>query len=180
MLVFGAAIIAGSAYLWINDDVFLDNSQLKNIFLGISLAVGIAVVGGATDGIYGICKGKGSHMCIFQIFVILCMVIFVGMAVLFSLSPSIVFDGTCSTSNNLVIEQANNIYNKSALMFCQSDCGCALDTSTADFQLRYTPDDKIEISKYNITMAGSKNTGNCIRNNITDAEASLFEVIGNI
>lgn len=56
------------------------------MFLGISLTVGIAVIGGATDGIYGICKNKGSHMCVFQIFVIICMIVFLGMAVLFALS----------------------------------------------------------------------------------------------
>jgi hypothetical protein len=111
------------------------------MFLGISLAVGIAVFGGATDGIYGICKGKGCHMCVFQIFVIICMVVFLGMAVLFGLSHEIVFDGTCSSSNNPVIVQANNIYSKSAEMFCMpGQCACALDTTTQEFQDRYTTD----------------------------------------
>jgi len=119
-------------------------------------------------------------MCVFQIFVIICMVVFIGMAVLFGLSHEIVFDGTCSVSKNPVIEQANNIYNKSALMFCQTDCGCALDKTTAAYNSTYNDDEKNEINRYNVDPAGYKNTGNCIRNNISDAEAALFEVMGNV
>ena len=103
MLVFGVAVIAGTAYLWVNDDVFLNNDNLKYTFLGISLAVGLAVVGGATDGIYGICKGKACHLCVFQIFVIVCMFVFLGVGVMFILSTDVVFEGTCSNSKNPVI-----------------------------------------------------------------------------
>ena len=180
MLIFGVAVIAGTAYLWVNDDVFLNNDNLKYTFLGISLAVGLAVVGGATDGIYGICKGKACHLCVFQIFVIVCMFVFLGVGVMFMLSTDVVFEGTCSNSKNPVINEANNVYNKSALMFCKNECPCALDTSTSEFQQRYTDDEKAEIGTYNLSMTGFKSTGECIKGNISDAEASLFQAIGNI
>ena len=174
MLIFGLAIVAGTAYVWVNDDIFLGNSNLKYSFLGFALGIGLAVIGGATDGMYGICKGKPCHLCMFQIFVIVFMVIFIGFSVLLNFAPDIVFDGDCRVSKNPAIEQANNIYNKSSIMFCQSECACALDTSTTQFQERYTDSEKAEISGYNISSSGFKNTGACIRGNITDAEASLF------
>lgn len=103
MLIFGLTVIVGTAYLWVNDDVFLNNDNLKYTFLGIALAVGIAVVGGATDGIYGICKAKPCHLCIFQIFVIICMLVFLSVGVVFILSTDVVFEGTCSASKNKAI-----------------------------------------------------------------------------
>ena len=56
MLLFGIGVVGGTAYLWINDDFFLGNTNFKYTFLGISLGVGIVVVLGAADGMYGICK----------------------------------------------------------------------------------------------------------------------------
>ena len=129
MLVFGVAVIVGTAYLWANDDVFL-NSNIKNTYFIISLVVGLAVAGGATNGIYLIYKGKPCHLFVFQIFLMVCMLVFLGVGVMFILSIDVVFEGTCSNSENSVINEANNVYNKSALMFCKNECPCALDTST--------------------------------------------------
>jgi hypothetical protein len=67
-------------------------------------------------------------------------------------------------------------------MFCQTDCACALDNTSPDFFSHY-PDqaDRDEIALYNRnTATGFKNTEECIRGNITDAEASLFRVMGNL
>ena len=114
MLLFGIGVIAGTAYLWVNDDVFLGNSDFKYTFLGISLAVGIVVVIGAADGMYGICKVKSCHLCIFQIFVMICMVVFIAVGIMFMVSTDVVFEGTCSKSKNSVIEEANTMYDRSA------------------------------------------------------------------
>jgi hypothetical protein len=103
MLLFGLFLIAGSVFLWINDEVFLGNSNIKYTFLGVALGLGIAVVGGAADGLYGICKLKASHMCVFQIFVILCMVLFIGLGVLLVFAPNLVFEGNCKESKNPAI-----------------------------------------------------------------------------
>ena len=180
MLLFGVAILAGTAYLWSHDDVFLGNSDIKNTFLWVALIVGIIVVAGASDGIYGICRVKPCHLCIFQIFIIICLVLFTALAVVCAFTPGIVFEGTCTQSKNPVIGEANNIYKKSAEMFCQRECPCALDNTTDAFQQRYNDIEKAEIAGYNIDMNGNKTTADCIRSNITDAEASLLSVIGSI
>ena len=133
MLIFGLGVIGGTAYLWVNDEVFLGSSSLKNTFLGISLAVGIVVVLGAADGMYGICKVKPCHLCIFQIFVMICMVAFIAVGIMFMVSTDVVFEGTCSASKNKVIEDANSLYQKSASTFCQTGCECGLDTTTAAY-----------------------------------------------
>ena len=91
MLLFGIGVVGGTAYLWINDDFFLGNTNFKYTFLGISLGVGILVVLGAADGMYGICKVKPCHLCIFQIFVIICMVVFIAVGIMFMVSTDVVF-----------------------------------------------------------------------------------------
>ena len=180
MLLFGIFVIGGTAYLWVNDDVFLGNTDFKHTFLGISLAVGIVVVIGAADGMYGICKVKSCHLCIFQIFVIICMVVFLAVGIMFLISTDVVFEGTCSVSKNAVIEDANRLYNASAVNFCQAPCPCALDTTTSAFQARYTAEEiavLTDTTRFRLDPAGVTTTGNCPSAGIPDAESSLYKNI---
>ena len=139
ILAFGVALLAGTIYVAINDEIFLGNTSIKWTILGIALGVALAVIGGAAEGIYGICKEKSRYVCMFQVFVIIFMVIFIGLGILVIFAPKLVFEGDCSVSNNVVIEHVNNIYNKSAIMFCQHDCACDLDNTTASFNSTYSP-----------------------------------------
>lgn len=71
--------------------------------LGISLGLSITIIGGGAEGVYGICKEKSRYVCVFQIFVIIFMIIFIGLGILIQFAPDIVFNGDCSTSTNQVI-----------------------------------------------------------------------------
>jgi hypothetical protein len=117
----------------------------------------------------------------FQIFVIVFMVIFIGLGILVQYAPDIVFQGDCSTSTNPVIQDAADMYNKSAIMFCQpGQCSCALDTNSAAFNATYDPTEQSILRAWNIDPSGSKNTEDCIRANISEPEVALYTVIGNI
>lgn len=87
--------------------------------LGISMGLAFAIIGGAAEGMYGICKEKARYVCIFQVLVIIFMLIFIGLGIAVVFAPNWVFDGDCSTSSNDVIRYAADMYNKSAVMFCQ-------------------------------------------------------------
>ena len=149
----------------------LGSTNLTWVCGGVWLGVGIAVVLGAADGMYGICKGKACHLCTFQIFVIICMVLFIGVSVILVFAPDIVFEGTCTQSDNAVIEEANSVYKSSAQYFCQPGCPCALDTTSAAFGNNYNLTEQAELRAYTIDMVdGKKDSIDCLEGkNLTDA-----------
>ena len=85
MLAFGLAMLIGTFYLIFNDEVFLGNSSVKWIILGTAFGVSTAIILGAAEGMYGICKEKPKYVCMFQIFVIIFMVLFIGLGFRFLL-----------------------------------------------------------------------------------------------
>lgn len=127
ILAFGVALLCGTVYVAINDEIFLGNTSIKWTMLGVSLGLSLTIIGGAAEGLYGICKENSRYVCVFQVFVIMFMVIFIGLGIAVVFAPDWVFNGDCTTSNNEVIRYAADMYNKSAIMFCQKDCACALD-----------------------------------------------------
>ena len=93
ILLFGIAMLGGSIFLMVKDSIFLGNSSLKWTVTGILAGVAIFIIGGAAEGIYGICKVKPKLICCFQIFVIFFMILFIGMGILAAIAPNIVFNG---------------------------------------------------------------------------------------
>ena len=55
ILIIGLALLGLTIYGYINSSIFLGDHDTKNLVLGIMLAVSLAIVGGAAEGIYGIC-----------------------------------------------------------------------------------------------------------------------------
>lgn len=55
ILIIGLALLGLTIYGYINSSIFLGDQDTKNLVLGIMLAVSLAIVGGAAEGIYGIC-----------------------------------------------------------------------------------------------------------------------------
>ena len=148
--------------------------------LGTSFGVSTAIILGAAEGMYGICKEKPRYVCMFQIFVIIFMVLFIGLGVLLVLAPDIVFNGDCKTSTNKVIEEASQLYNKSYEKFCQGPCPCALDRTSDQFLNTYSVDEIAILALYNVSDTGPKNTQDCPNSNFSDPEKALFTVVGEL
>lgn len=55
ILLIGLALLGLTIYGYINSSIFLGDNETKNLILGIMLGVSLAIVGGAAEGIYGIC-----------------------------------------------------------------------------------------------------------------------------
>ena len=100
IMLFGVALLAGSIYIVIEDDVFLGNTSIKWITFGILFGVSLVVIPVSASAMFGICRGRPKMICCFQIFVIVFIVLFIGIGVFFVIADDIVFDGGCSNSSN--------------------------------------------------------------------------------
>ena len=81
---------------------------------------------GAIIGIVGIKRGNGCLICVFQIFVIVFIAVFLGIGIGAELLPGKVFDGTCTESDNDLIKIANDAYECADTELCHNPCACAL------------------------------------------------------
>lgn len=142
LLLIGIGVLAVTIYGFVNSTIFLGDANTRNLVLGIMLGVSLAIIGGAAEGLYGICKGKPKLICGFQIIVIIFMIIFFGVGGGLVYLPDAFFNGDCQSSTNSVINYANNIYTASQTAYCQNapvGCACALDITSASFLTNYSP-----------------------------------------
>lgn len=141
ILLVGLGILGVTIYGFINSSIFLGDSNTRNTVLGIMLAISIGIIGGAGEGLYGICKERPKLICGFQIIVIIFMLIFFGAGIGLIYLPDTFLNGTCSNSTNVVITYANKIYDASISSYCKNGptgCPCALDINAPDYGTKYT------------------------------------------
>lgn len=142
ILFVGISLLAVTIYGFVNSSLFLGDASTRNIVLGIMLAVSLGIIGGAGEGIYGICKERPKLICVFQIIVIIFMLIFFAGGIGLVYITDNFFNGTCSNSTNAVINYASNIYDTSIKSYCEygaTPCPCALDINSPSFATTYTP-----------------------------------------
>lgn len=172
LLLIGVAMLALTVYGYINNSIFVGDTNTQNTILGIMLGVSLAIITGAAEGIYGICAEKPKLICFFQILVILFMIIFIGVGVGLVYLPEAFFNGDCATSTNSVIQYANNIYTTSQASYCIG-CTCALDTSNTALNQKYSdPADIAYIQATYIntnTATGAHTTDGCIKDQLSPA-----------
>ena len=186
LLIIGLGFCAFSAYGWINPSIFVGDEQTRNLTLGIFVAVGVSIIGASANGLYGICAEKPKMLCCFQLFVVLFLLIFLGLGIALAVLPGVFFEGSCSTSTNSVIVDANNLYNASFMNYCKNDqktgCVCALNTTTEHLQGKgYDQDDIAYIqATYKVDKDGSHNTENCVDGDVTPAEKALYLTMGEL
>lgn len=184
MLLIGIGVLAVTIYGFVNSTIFLGDANTRNLVLGVMLGVSLAIIGGAGEGLYGICKGKPKLICCFQIIVIIFMLVFFAVGGGLVYLPDAFFNGDCQNSTNSVITYANNIYDASQKAYCQNPgCACALDTASAAFANNYSPAEQATIlTAYpnRDTLNGFTTSSDCINATLTPAEVALFTTIGEL
>lgn len=110
ILIIGLAMTGVTIYGYFHPELFFNETQDRNTILGVLIAADIAIILGALLGMCGIKKQNSALICIFQIFVIIFCVVFLGVGIGSSVLPAAVFPGNCTNSDNQMIEWAYNAY----------------------------------------------------------------------
>lgn len=106
ILLVGLFMCGITVYGYIRSELIFNQYTLIGILAGADVLILI----GAIIGIIGIKRGNGFLICIFQIFVIIFLAVFLGIGIGAELLPEKVFDGTCTESDNELIKIANDAY----------------------------------------------------------------------
>ena len=86
------------------------NSELifnQYTLLGILLGSDILILIGACIGFAGLKRGNGCLICLFQVFVVIFLVVFLGIGIGAELLPKHTFNGECDSSENELIKVAD-------------------------------------------------------------------------
>lgn len=104
ILAIGLAMLGVT--IWAFTNAALSFNQYT--FLGILLGFDFLVILASIIGICGIKRQNGFMICVFQFFVMLFFLAFVGIGITAEILPKQVFDGDCTTSSNDLIAIAHN------------------------------------------------------------------------
>ena len=156
ILAIGIGMLGVTVYGFMHSELLFNEYTL----LGILLASDILIILGATIGIIGIKRGSGPLICLFQVFVLIFLLMFLGIGIGAEVLPKSVFNGNCTTSNNPLIEIANKAYEISNSTLCTLDCPCGL-TDDAINSGNYNDDDKFRISKMERIPGGAVRFQQC-------------------
>lgn len=100
----GAYLLLGTStfLLGITIWAFLNASLSFNNYLALGLLLGfnLAVIASSFIGICGIRNKKGIYLLIFQVFVLIFALAFVGLGVVSFVMPEQIFNGSCDNSEN--------------------------------------------------------------------------------
>jgi hypothetical protein len=98
ILLIGLGMLGITIYGYFHAELFLNDTNSRNTILGIMMGADLFIILGSILGIFGIKKGKGSLICIFQILVIIFMLVFLGLGISATILPNTVFQGDCRNS----------------------------------------------------------------------------------
>lgn len=121
ILAIGVVMLGITIWGFFHTELTFDNYTL----LGILMAADFIIISVAIIGICGIKKANGFMICLFQIFVIVFFLGFLGIGIAANTLPKTVFEGNCTSSDNKYVEIAYNSYNVSVGL-CSVACPCGL------------------------------------------------------
>lgn len=122
IFIIGLGMLGVTIYGFIRSELIFNQYTI----LGILLGADILILIGSAIGIAGIRRGNGCLICIFQIFVLVFLVVFLGIGIGAELLPEKVFNGDCTQSNNELIKIADEAYIFADQQICRNRCACAL------------------------------------------------------
>lgn len=160
ILIIGLAMTGVTIYGYFHPEYFLDNTEQRNIILGISMGASLLIVLGSLLGICGVKKGNSALICVFQIFVMVFFVVFLGLGIGSELLPGSMFQGNCTISDNKGIEEAYQAYN-STLQFCTPFCPCGLKNESIDASTTWSDLQKTTVRAMTRSVNGPVKASGC-------------------
>ena len=91
VLVIGLLMTGVTIYGYFHPELFLNDTNQRNLILGIAIGADALIIFSAILGLCGIKKGNAGLICIFQIFIILFFIVFLGLGIGSELLSGVVF-----------------------------------------------------------------------------------------
>jgi hypothetical protein len=160
ILIIGLAMTGVTIYGYFHPELFFNDTEDRNVILGILVAADIAIILGALMGMCGIKKQNNALICIFQILVIIFCIVFLGLGIGASVLTNTVFPGNCTNSDNQMIGFAYEAYQKSTVLFCTPLCPCNI-TEAAKQSPTYSDIQRMALNALSNSTTGPINTQGC-------------------
>jgi hypothetical protein len=173
------AMTGVTIYGYFHSELFLNNTEDRNLILGISMAGSLLIVMAALLGICGVKKGNAGLICIFQIFVIIFFIVFLGLGIGGELLPGALLQGNCTDSNNKAIEEANQAY-QASIQLCTAICPCGLTNDTINTSTTWSDLQKIALRSMNRIDTGAVNVQHCSIQPKNDTILNMYDVLEGI